>query len=26
MTQVLKKNSTDEVTLTEHFLEWRVMR
>ena len=23
MTQILKKNSTDEVTLTEHFLEWR---
>ena len=23
MTQVLKKNSTDEVTLTAHFLEWR---
>jgi putative ABC transport system permease protein len=23
MTQVLKKNSTDEVTLTPHFLEWR---
>ena len=24
MTQILKKNSTDEVTLTEHFLEWRL--
>jgi predicted permease len=23
MTQILKKNSTDELTLTEHFLEWR---
>jgi hypothetical protein len=23
MTQVLKKNSTDEVTLTDYFLEWR---
>jgi predicted permease len=23
MTQILKKNSTDEVTLTAHFLEWR---
>ncbi len=23
MTQILKKNSTDEVTLTGHFLEWR---
>lgn len=23
MTQILKKNSTDEVTLTPHFLEWR---
>jgi len=23
MTEVLKKNSTDEVTITEHFLEWR---
>ena len=23
MTQTLKKNSTDEVTLTAHFLEWR---
>ena len=23
MTQVLKKNSTDEVTITAHFLEWR---
>jgi hypothetical protein len=23
MTQILKKNSTDQVTLTEHFLEWR---
>lgn len=23
MTQILKKNSTDEVTITEHFLEWR---
>jgi putative ABC transport system permease protein len=23
MTQVLKKNSIDEVTITEHFLEWR---
>jgi putative ABC transport system permease protein len=23
MTQILKKNSADEVTLTEHFLEWR---
>ena len=23
MTQILKKNSTDEVTLTEHFIEWR---
>src|SRR6266481_2231449 len=23
MTQILKKNSTDEVTLTVHFLEWR---
>jgi putative ABC transport system permease protein len=23
MTQILKKNSTDEVTITPHFLEWR---
>ena len=23
MTQVLKMNSTDEVTLTAHFMEWR---
>ena len=23
MTRILKKNSTDEVTLTAHFLEWR---
>lgn len=23
MTQILRKNSTDEVTLTAHFLEWR---
>src|SRR5437016_2600586 len=23
MTQILKKNSTDAVTLTAHFLEWR---
>ncbi len=23
ITEILKKNSTDEVTLTEHFLEWR---
>lgn len=23
MTQILKKNTTDEVTLTAHFLEWR---
>jgi putative ABC transport system permease protein len=23
MTQILKKNSTDEVTITGHFLEWR---
>src|ERR1700730_1124634 len=23
MTQVLKKNSTDELTITPHFLEWR---
>src|SRR5262245_6888164 len=23
MTQILKKNSTDEVTITAHFLEWR---